>query len=90
MLDTYFKDNLQRLTGRNLARAIVIFCQSDCWMSWNAVRRARSYGYTDVYWFPEGTDGWLDWDGNLVPAEPLPVKLQALESTPSSPESPIP
>jgi rhodanese-related sulfurtransferase len=27
-------------------------------MSWNAAKRALSYGYTNVAWYPEGTDGW--------------------------------
>jgi rhodanese-related sulfurtransferase len=28
-------------------------------MSWNAAKRAREeYGYTRVFWYPFGTDGW--------------------------------
>jgi rhodanese-related sulfurtransferase len=27
-------------------------------MSWNAAKQALSYGYTNVAWYPEGTDGW--------------------------------
>ena len=27
-------------------------------MSWNAAKRALEYGYSDVTWFPDGTDGW--------------------------------
>jgi rhodanese-related sulfurtransferase len=28
-------------------------------MSWNAAKRAtEEYGYTQVYWYPEGTTGW--------------------------------
>jgi rhodanese-related sulfurtransferase len=27
-------------------------------MSWNAAKRALSYGYTHVFWYPQGTDGW--------------------------------
>ncbi len=55
----YFEDNLARLTGSDKKRAVVIYCQADCWMSWNAAKRAISYGYEKVYWYPEGTDGWL-------------------------------
>jgi hypothetical protein len=43
-------------------------------MSWNAIRRAASYGYTALYWYPDGTDGMRDWDVPLVPAIPVPLK----------------
>lgn len=72
-LDTYFRDNLTRLTRGNKSRAIIVYCQSDCWMSWNAVKRASAYGYTALYWFPEGSDGWRDWDGSFVNATPVPM-----------------
>ncbi|MCZ7594580.1 MAG: rhodanese-like domain-containing protein [Hyphomicrobium sp.] len=72
-LEAYFRSNLERLTGGDRSRAIIIYCQSDCWMSWNAVKRAAALGYTSLYWFPEGTDGWRDWDGRLVPAIPVRV-----------------
>jgi PQQ-dependent catabolism-associated CXXCW motif protein len=72
-LERYFKDNLTKLTGGDSARALIFYCQSDCWMSWNAIRRARSYGYSALYWFPDGTDGWRDWDGKTVVAVPVPA-----------------
>jgi len=68
-----FRSTLSSLTGGDTSRAIVIFCQSDCWMSWNAVRRAAMWGYQNLYWFPEGIDGWRDWDGPTTPAVPLAV-----------------
>ena len=27
-------------------------------MSWNAAKRALSWGYSNVAWYPDGTDGW--------------------------------
>jgi PQQ-dependent catabolism-associated CXXCW motif protein len=75
--DRYYRDNLERLTAGDKARTIIIYCQADCWMSWNAVRRAASYGYTKVYWFAEGTDGWRDWDGAFEAATPVPVAAAA-------------
>lgn len=71
-LDTWFRSHLQRLTGGDRDRALLIYCISDCWLAWNAVRRAASYGYTRLYWYPEGTDGWAGSGLPLVPAEPLP------------------
>lgn len=55
---SYFETNLARLTGNNKARPLVFFCLRDCWMSWNAAKRAIAMGYSEVYWFPDGTDAW--------------------------------
>lgn len=55
-----FQAQLARLTGGDQARMLVFFCLRDCWMSWNAARRAVSWGYSNVAWFPDGTDGWGD------------------------------
>lgn len=70
-LEHYFQSKLEGLTGGDKSRTIVIYCLADCWMGWNAAKRAASYGYTAVHWYPEGTDGWRDWDGALAPAEPV-------------------
>jgi len=58
--DAWYRDALQRLTGGNLAKPLVIFCHPDCWGSWNAAKRAILYGYTDVHWYEEGIEGWQD------------------------------
>ncbi len=58
--ETYLRKGLDMATGGDLSKPLVIFCKADCWMSWNAAKRAVEWGYTDVRWFPEGTDGW-DW-----------------------------
>jgi PQQ-dependent catabolism-associated CXXCW motif protein len=73
-LEKYFKDNLAKLTAGDPGRAIVFYCQSDCWMSWNAVKRAKALGYVSIYWLPDGTDGWRDWDGKTAPAIPVPAE----------------
>ncbi|MEQ1696673.1 MAG: hypothetical protein ABL901_12595 [Hyphomicrobiaceae bacterium] len=72
-LDTYFQSNLTALTGGDKSRPIIVYCQADCWMAWNAVKRAASYGYTALFWYPDGTDGMRDWDIPLVPATPVPM-----------------
>ncbi|MGG7564952.1 PQQ-dependent catabolism-associated CXXCW motif protein [Rhodovulum sp. DZ06] len=72
----WFEGALARLTGGDRGRALVVFCVADCWMSWNAARRAaESFGYTDVAWFRLGTDGWLDAGWALAPVPPTPVDL---------------
>ncbi len=70
--EIYFRDNLASLTGGDKTRKILIYCLADCWMSWNAAKRAISYGYTGVYWFPEGTDAWAAWNLPTRKSEPVP------------------
>jgi len=36
----------------------VLYCHQQCWLSWNGAKRAIQYGYRNVYWFPEGIEGW--------------------------------
>lgn len=66
----WFERGIARLTGGGKARMIVTFCLADCWMSWNAARRLRALGYTNVWWLAEGTDGWRDLGLSLTPAMP--------------------
>jgi PQQ-dependent catabolism-associated CXXCW motif protein len=70
--ESYFKTRLDKLTGNDKAKPVVFFCLKDCWMSWNAAKRALSWGYTSVLWFPEGTDGWQAIGNDLTPATPVP------------------
>jgi len=35
----------------------VNYCHRNCWLSWNAAKRAISYGYRNVFWFPDGMEG---------------------------------
>ncbi len=55
-----FARGVARLSNRRRDRPIIVFCLSDCWMSWNAARRLHALGYRDVRWLAEGTDGWRD------------------------------
>ncbi len=57
--DAYFRAGLARITDGDPNAPLLFFCLEDCWMSWNAAKRAiEEYGYSTVYWYPEGTDGW--------------------------------
>ncbi|MCB1520367.1 MAG: hypothetical protein KDJ37_07315 [Hyphomicrobiaceae bacterium] len=77
----YFAHELARVTERDRTRPLILFCYADCWMSWNAMKRAASLGYTRLYWFPEGTDGWRDFDRKLVPVAPPPIARELLAPT---------
>lgn len=70
--EAYFKSRLTKLTDGDLTRPIVFFCLRDCWMSWNAGKRALEWGYTNVIWFSEGTDAWQEAGFSLVKATPVP------------------
>jgi len=70
--EAYLRNGLATLTGGDRGKALVIYCQLDCWMSWNAAKRAVSWGYGNVIWYPDGTDGWEMAGLPLEPAQPLP------------------
>lgn len=65
-MEAYFRRSLDELSGQAAGRPLVFYCLADCWMSWNAARRALEYGHAPVAWYPEGTDGWA---GALLPLE---------------------
>lgn len=69
--EAYFRAGLEAATGGDPARPVVFFCLADCWMSWNAAKRAIEWGYAQVHWFPEGTDGWQLWGYPLERVEPM-------------------
>jgi PQQ-dependent catabolism-associated CXXCW motif protein len=71
-MEDYFRRNLEKLTGGDGSKTLVIFCLSDCWMSWNAGKRAVSWGYSNVLWFPDGADRWSEAGLPLKRIEPLP------------------
>jgi rhodanese-related sulfurtransferase len=39
-------------------------------MSWNVAKRAIEHGYTRIYWYPDGVDGWAFEGWPLEPMEP--------------------
>jgi PQQ-dependent catabolism-associated CXXCW motif protein len=68
--EDYLRKNLARATRSNPAKLVVIYCLQNCWMSWNAAKRVLSMGYTNVAWYPDGTDGWLSSQLPLQEATP--------------------
>jgi PQQ-dependent catabolism-associated CXXCW motif protein len=70
--EDYLRRGVERGSGGNKAALLVIYCQEDCWMSWNAAKRILSYGYRNVAWYPEGTDGWERANLPVVESQPEP------------------
>ena len=67
-LEAWFRDNLLRASGGDASRPLVFYCLAECWMSWNAAKRAAAWGWRTIYWYREGTDGW---EAAGLPTEPL-------------------
>jgi PQQ-dependent catabolism-associated CXXCW motif protein len=57
-LEAWFRASLKRLSAGDKATPLIFYCLADCWMSWNATKRALSWGYNAAQWYEEGTDGW--------------------------------
>jgi PQQ-dependent catabolism-associated CXXCW motif protein len=57
-VESVFQAQLASGTGNDKRHRVVIYCHERCWLSWNAARRAISYGYRRVYWYPDGVEGW--------------------------------
>lgn len=56
--EAWFRASLARATGGDTDRPVVFYCLADCWMSWNAAKRAAGWGHKNVLWYRDGTDGW--------------------------------
>lgn len=70
--DAYFRRSLADLSGGDTSKTLVFFCLRDCWMSWNAAKRALTYGYRNVDWYRDGSDGWQEEGGLLEEVHPRP------------------
>jgi len=78
VMQGYFERGLQQATGGDRGRMIVFYCLANCWMSWNAAKRAIALGYARVAWYPAGTDGWAE--------QHLPLEARTPVARPQSAE----
>jgi PQQ-dependent catabolism-associated CXXCW motif protein len=56
--EAYFHAGLERNGAADRKQPILFYCMTNCWMSWNAAKRALEWGYKSVLWYPAGADGW--------------------------------
>jgi PQQ-dependent catabolism-associated CXXCW motif protein len=68
----YLEKGLAKATGGDRTKPLVFYCLMNCWMSWNAAKRALGLGYANVLWYPEGTDGWAAAKHPLEEKKPAP------------------
>jgi PQQ-dependent catabolism-associated CXXCW motif protein len=71
-LEARFRARLAEVAAGRPETPMVFYCLADCWMSWNAAKRAAGWGYTRVYWYRDGTDGWAAAKLPLAAAQPSP------------------
>jgi PQQ-dependent catabolism-associated CXXCW motif protein len=68
----YLENGLRRASDGDVTRPLVFYCLKNCWMSWNAAKRAQILGYRNVFWYPDGADGWAAAGHPLAAAKPEP------------------
>jgi PQQ-dependent catabolism-associated CXXCW motif protein len=66
----YFSHHLEAVSQGDKGWPLVFYCRSDCWLSWNAVKRAQRLGYHNLYWYRDGIDAWAQAGLPLLPAQP--------------------
>ncbi|GAC1561556.1 MAG: PQQ-dependent catabolism-associated CXXCW motif protein [Beijerinckiaceae bacterium] len=71
-VEHYFLEGLARASAGDRNASLVFYCQRDCWMSWNAAKRALQSGYANVIWYPDGTEGWSEQGHALEERKPEP------------------
>ncbi len=70
-VDAWFERELVTAAAGDRNRPLVFYCRADCWMSWNAARRAIEHGWTNVLWYPDGPEAWAAAGLRLEDAQPL-------------------
>ncbi|WP_339031672.1 PQQ-dependent catabolism-associated CXXCW motif protein [Bradyrhizobium symbiodeficiens] len=75
-MDDYLQRGLAQASRGDKSALLVIYCLADCWMSWNAAKRALTYGYSSIAWYPDGTDGWERAKLPTAEAQPEPRPQQ--------------
>lgn len=72
VMEQYFERGLEQASDGKRDSMLIFYCLANCWMSWNAAKRALTLGYTRVAWYPDGTDGWAADHLPLERRTPLP------------------
>jgi PQQ-dependent catabolism-associated CXXCW motif protein len=68
--EAWLRASLARLVSAKPDAPLIFYCRADCWMSWNATKRALEWGYRGALWYRDGTDGWREAALPLAEAQP--------------------
>lgn len=79
----YLVNNALALTRHNRNHPVVVLCKSDCWLSWNAVKRLAEAGFRNLYWYKDGVDGWANAGLPMQPATPVRPRFHSEQSNDS-------
>jgi PQQ-dependent catabolism-associated CXXCW motif protein len=58
MTKNYLVENLNLAMNNNSDTVFIFYCKIDCWMSWNAARRASLLGFKNIFWYKNGIETW--------------------------------
>ena len=75
-----FAQRMRELTGGDLSRPVVAFCHTECWGGWNAAKRLVMLGYKNVYWLPDGVEGWQE----IHALSPAPADAEWAKAAPQA------
>jgi PQQ-dependent catabolism-associated CXXCW motif protein len=71
-----FEERILALTGARFDQPIIVFCHPRCWDGWNGAKRLVSLGYRQVFWYPQGVEGWQ----TMFPTEMIKADSEWLSS----------
>lgn len=71
----YLVKNTLKLTNNNRSYPVIVMCKSDCWLSWNAAKRLKNAGFTQLFWFKDGIDSWQSANLPVERITPVPFKF---------------
>ena len=71
-VEDYFRLHLEKWTTESPKKPLMFFCARNCWMSWNASKRALAMGFKNVIWYRDGSDGWQEAGNDLKETSSAP------------------
>jgi PQQ-dependent catabolism-associated CXXCW motif protein len=75
-LEKYLRSNVDKLVAESPGIPVIVFCNAECWGSWNAAKRLAAWGYADIHWYARGIDDWRDKTLPLEIADPIPADVE--------------
>jgi len=75
-MSRYFEEQLSQSSKKNFDAQLIFYCIDDCWMAWNAAKRAMTLGYTNVSWFRRGMTVWEPGNHPVAVARAVPVPVE--------------
>jgi len=89
-LDAYYRTRLRQLAGAAGDRPIVVYCHANCWLGWNAAKRAVGYGFARVFWYPDGIEAWEKAGLPTARAQPEGPAVGPIGAEPAAPRAASP